>query len=71
MLGYKKKMNYKIYKSTDTDDYITVIYSDSFKYILEIRKEIESKGFTITTNDWDYEDSVIIFNLKKNNMFGE
>lgn len=58
-------MNYKIYKNIDTDDYIAVIYSDSFKYIFEIRKELESKGFTIITNDWDYEESVIVLNLKK------
>ena len=58
-------MNYKIFKSIDTNDYIAIIYSSGFEAVNEIRKEIEGKGFTITTNDWDYEDNVIIFNLKK------
>ena len=57
-------MNYKIFKSIDTNDYIAIIYSCSFEVVNEIRKEIESKGFIIT--DEDYEGIVITFWLEKN-----
>lgn len=57
-------MNYKIFKSIDTNDYIALIYSCSFETVNEIRKEIKDKGFTIT--DDAYEESVIILWLEKN-----
>ena len=57
-------MNYKIFKSIDTNDYIAVIYSSGFETANEIRKEIESKGFVII--DDDYSGNVIMLWLEKN-----
>ena len=56
-------MNYKIFKSIDTDDYIAIIYFSGFDLVSKIRKEIEDKGFTIT--DEAYEESIIILWLEK------
>lgn len=57
-------MKYKIYKSIDTNDYIAIIYSCGFETVNEVRKEIESKGFIIT--DEDYEGIAITLWLEKN-----
>ena len=57
-------MNYKIFKSIETDDYIAIIYFSGFDIVSKIRKEIEDNGFTIT--DDAYEEDVIVLWLKKN-----
>ena len=56
-------MKYQIFKSINSNDYIAHIYSEGFETANEIRKEIESKGFIIT--DDDYEGRVITLWLER------
>lgn len=56
-------MKYDIFKSINKNNYIAIIYSEGFETANEIRKEIESKGFIIT--DDDYEGRAIVLWLEK------
>lgn len=57
-------MKYEIFKSITTNNYIAIIYSGGFETANGIRKEIESKGFVIT--DEDYEGRAITLWLERN-----
>ena len=56
-------MKYEIFKSLTTNNYIAIIYSVGFETVNDIRKEIESKGFVIT--DEDYEGKTITLWLRR------
>ena len=56
-------MNYEIFKSTTTNNYIAIIYFEGFESVPEICKEIENKGFIIT--DEDYEGKNVVLWLEK------
>ncbi len=56
-------MKYEIFKSITTNNYIAIIYFMGFENVNEIRKEIESKGFVIT--DEDYKGKTITLWLKR------
>ena len=56
-------MKYEIFKSITRNNYIAFIYPEGFENVNEIYKEIESKGFIITEDD--YEGMVITLWLER------